>query len=159
MEYEGRITFYVIICGIVAATGGLMFGYDIGISGGVTAMDDFLKKFFPSVYDKRMEAMENNYCKYDNQILQLFTSSLYLAALVASFFASKVCSKYGRKFTMQVASIFFFGGVVLTAGASMLSMLIVGRLLLGIGVGFANQVCLYVCNEPGSDRIDRCNNF
>lgn len=136
-----------------------MFGYDIGISGGVTAMDDFLKKFFPSVYDKRMEAMENNYCKYDNQILQLFTSSLYLAALVASFFASKVCSKYGRKFTMQVASIFFFGGVVLTAGASMLSMLIVGRLLLGIGVGFANQVCLYVCNEPGSDRIDRCNNF
>lgn len=32
-EFEGKITIYVVICGIVAATGGLMFGYDIGISG------------------------------------------------------------------------------------------------------------------------------
>lgn len=32
-EFEGNITSYVVICGIIAATGGLMFGYDIGISG------------------------------------------------------------------------------------------------------------------------------
>lgn len=32
-KFEGRITIYVVICGIIAATGGLMFGYDIGISG------------------------------------------------------------------------------------------------------------------------------
>lgn len=32
-QYEGRVTAYVIISCIVAATGGLMFGYDIGISG------------------------------------------------------------------------------------------------------------------------------
>lgn len=32
-EFAGKITFYVVICGIIAATGGLMFGYDIGISG------------------------------------------------------------------------------------------------------------------------------
>lgn len=32
-QYKGRVTAYVIIACIVAATGGSLFGYDIGISG------------------------------------------------------------------------------------------------------------------------------
>lgn len=32
-EFDGRMNKYVILCCIVASTGGLMFGYDIGISG------------------------------------------------------------------------------------------------------------------------------
>lgn len=103
-------------------------------------MDDFLERFFPMVYERKHTAIENNYCKYDNQNLQLFTSSLYLAALVSSFIASKVCTKCGRKLTMQAASVFFLIGVILNAAATGLPMLIVGRLLLGVGVGFANQV-------------------
>ncbi|EEF45377.1 sugar transport protein 8 [Ricinus communis] len=138
-EYDGKITVTVIICVIIAACGGLMFGYDIGVSGGVTAMDDFLEKFFPSVYERKKHALENNYCKYDNQYLQLFTSSLYIAALIASFFASKTCTKFGRKPTMQLASIFFIVGVVLSALGVNIEMVIVGRVLLGFGVGFANQ--------------------
>lgn len=34
-ELDARITPYVIITCIIAASGGLMFGYDIGISGNV----------------------------------------------------------------------------------------------------------------------------
>ncbi|KAJ1695169.1 hypothetical protein LUZ63_011867 [Rhynchospora breviuscula] len=146
-DFGGKVTFHVIICAIVAATGGLMFGYDIGISGGVTSMDDFLEKFFPDVFEKKHHAVENNYCKYDNQFLQLFTSSLYLAALVASFVASKICSKYGRKITMQLASILFLAGVLLNALASNLFLLIIGRILLGIGVGFANQAAPLFLSE------------
>ncbi|KAK9139774.1 hypothetical protein Scep_009455 [Stephania cephalantha] len=138
-QFEGKTTVYVIICGIIAAFGGFIFGYDIGISGGVTAMDDFLIKFFPGVYEKKLKAHENNYCKYDNQSLQLFTSSLYLAALVASFGASKVCTKLGRKPTMQIATCFFMIGVILTSTAFNITMLIIGRVFLGMGVGFANQ--------------------
>lgn len=103
-------------------------------------MDDFLEKFFQGVYVKKHEAKESNYCKFNNQGLQLFTSSLYLAAIIASFFASKACSKYGRKRTMQAASLFFLAGVALNAAAVSLPMLIIGRILLGFGVGFANQV-------------------
>ncbi|CAL9208926.1 unnamed protein product, partial [Musa hybrid cultivar] len=129
-KFEGRITIYVVICGIIAATGGLMFGYDIGISGGVTSMDDFLEEFFPAVFERKHKAKEDNYCKFDNQNLQLFTSSLYLAALVASFVASKICTKHGRKLTMQAASIFFLVGVILNAAAVNIAMLIIGRILL-----------------------------
>ncbi|GAV74800.1 Sugar_tr domain-containing protein, partial [Cephalotus follicularis] len=138
-DFKSKITAYVVGCWIFAAFGGLMFGYDIGISGGVTAMDDFLIKFFPSVYQRKLHAKENNYCKYDNQYLQLFTSSLYLAALFASFVASKVCAKYGRKPTILAASVFFLVGVGLSSGAVNITMLIFGRIFLGIGVGFGNE--------------------
>lgn len=32
-QYRGKVTTYVIIACIVAATGGSLFGYDVGISG------------------------------------------------------------------------------------------------------------------------------
>lgn len=32
-HYQGKITMFVLITCMVAATGGLIFGYDIGISG------------------------------------------------------------------------------------------------------------------------------
>ena len=50
--------------------------------GGVTSMDDFLLKFFPDVYEKRHNVKTDNYCLFDSQVLTLFTSSLYLAALL-----------------------------------------------------------------------------
>lgn len=34
-HYKGRVTVHVIIACIVAATGGSLFGYDVGISGSV----------------------------------------------------------------------------------------------------------------------------
>uniref|UniRef100_M1B1C0 Major facilitator superfamily (MFS) profile domain-containing protein n=2 Tax=Solanum tuberosum TaxID=4113 RepID=M1B1C0_SOLTU len=136
---NSKITIYVLSCWIFAAFGGLMFGYDIGISGGVSGMDDFLKKFFPQVYERKSHAKENNYCKYDDQLLQLFTSSLYLSALVASFFASKAATKFGRRPTICMASIFFLAGAVLSAAAKNKLMLIFGRILFGIGVGFGNE--------------------
>lgn len=108
--------------------------------GGVTSMDEFLEEFFPHVYVKKHHAKEDNYCKFDDQYLQLFTSSLYLAAVVCSLFASKCCKRYGRKLTIQLASLFFLAGVILTACAVNLAMLIFGRLFLGAGVGFGNQV-------------------
>lgn len=35
-NYPRELTFYVLMTCIVAAMGGLIFGYDIGISGGTT---------------------------------------------------------------------------------------------------------------------------
>ncbi|KAL5580806.1 hypothetical protein UlMin_013248 [Ulmus minor] len=138
-DFPAKLTKQVLVCSIIAAFGGLMFGYDIGISGGVTSMDDFLIKFFPAVYEKKHRVKEDNYCKYDNEYLQLFTSSLYLAAIVSSFGASFTSKKFGRKITIQAASVFFVLGAILNTAANDLAMLIVGRLLLGAGVGFGNQ--------------------
>ncbi|WOL16918.1 hypothetical protein Cni_G25706 [Canna indica] len=122
-QFEAKITPIVIISCIMAATGGLMFGYDIGISGGVTSMDDFLEKFFPAVYRRKHETKDSNYCKYDNQGLQLFTSSLYLAGLTATFVASYTSRHLGRRITMLIAGCFFIVGVILNGAAQDLAML------------------------------------
>ncbi|XP_012067145.1 sugar transport protein 10 [Jatropha curcas] len=139
-KYEGGVTPFVIMTCLVAAMGGLIFGYDIGISGGVTSMNAFLEKFFPSVYKKETETHhENMYCKFESHLLQLFTSSLYVAALVASFLASMVTRAFGRKISMLLGGLVFLLGAILTGAAMNVLMLIIGRLLLGVGVGFANQ--------------------
>lgn len=140
-HYEGRVTPFVVVTCLVAATGGLIFGYDIGISGGVTSMDEFLKKFFPAVYAKQKDESghESQYCKFENHILTLFTSSLYLAALIASFFASATTAKLGRKVSMTIGGLVFLVGAVLNGAAMNVEMLIIGRLLLGVGIGYANQ--------------------
>ena len=110
-------------------------------TGGVTSMDEFLSKFFPQLEKQRVKAKhETAYCKFDDQKLQLFTSSLYLAALVASFVASVVTRKYGRKVSMFTGGLAFLTGALINAFAINVTMLIIGRLLLGVGVGFANQV-------------------
>ncbi|PIA54473.1 hypothetical protein AQUCO_00900785v1 [Aquilegia coerulea] len=138
-NYGGKVTVFVIMTCMVAATGGLIFGYDIGVSGGVTSMESFLFKFFPSVEQKMKNAHENQYCKFDSQLLTSFTSSLYLAALVASFFASATTRALGRKVSMLIGGLVFLVGAILNGAAMNVEMLIIGRLLLGVGVGFANQ--------------------
>ncbi|KAK4252734.1 hypothetical protein QN277_014346 [Acacia crassicarpa] len=145
-EYPGNLTVFVTITCIVAAMGGLIFGYDIGISGGVTSMDPFLLKFFPSVYRKKHhDQTTNKYCQYDSQVLTMFTSSLYLAALLSSLVASTVTRKFGRKLSMLFGGVVFFAGALINGLAQAVWMLILGRILLGVGIGFANQsVPLYL---------------
>ncbi|CAB4306354.1 unnamed protein product [Prunus armeniaca] len=145
-EYVGNLTPYVLATCIVAAMGGLIFGYDIGISGGVTSMDSFLKKFFPAVYRKKEEdKTTNQYCQYDSQTLTMFTSSLYLAALIASIIAATVTRKFGRKLSMLFGGLLFMAGAIINGAAKAVWMLILGRMLLGFGIGFSNQsVPLYL---------------
>ncbi|XP_028770070.1 sugar transport protein 10-like [Neltuma alba] len=141
-QYEVKVTAYVLFSCFVAAMGGLLFGYDLGITGGVTSMDPFLIKFFPSVYKqmKLEKAHENGpYCRFNNELLTLFTSSLYLAALVASLFASNTTRILGRKTSMFLGGLFFLVGALLNGFAVNVAMLIIGRLLLGFGVGYSNQ--------------------
>lgn len=151
--YAGRVTAFVVMTCLVSATGGLIFGYDIGISGGVTSMDPFLKKFFPNVFRKMKRAHTNDYCKFDNQLLTTFTSSLYIAGLIASFFASATTRLMGRKASILLGGLFFLSGAAINGAAVNVAMLIVGRILLGIGVGFGNQSVPVYLSEMAPPRL------
>nr|XP_043626228.1 sugar transport protein 14 [Erigeron canadensis] len=152
--YEHKITSYFVFACIVAALGGSLFGYDLGVSGGVTSMDFFLKEFFPKVYKRKQAHLkETDYCKYDNQILTLFTSSLYFAALFSTFFASHVTRNYGRRASILCGAVSFFAGAVMNAAAQNIAMLIIGRCLLGFGIGFGNQAVPLYLSEMAPAKI------
>ncbi|KAJ0975016.1 hypothetical protein J5N97_016981 [Dioscorea zingiberensis] len=137
---DGKITGSVILTCIMAASGGLIFGYDIGISGGVSAMESFLKEFFPEIMKKMGSSKQDEYCIFDSQILTAFTSSAYIAGLFASLLAVSVTKALGRHVVMLLGGVAFFIGAVLNAFAINIAMLIIGRAMLGFGVGFTNQV-------------------
>uniref|UniRef100_A0A0E0P9Y8 Major facilitator superfamily (MFS) profile domain-containing protein n=1 Tax=Oryza rufipogon TaxID=4529 RepID=A0A0E0P9Y8_ORYRU len=138
-DYGGGITFSVVVTCLMAASGGLIFGYDIGISGGVTAMESFLAAFFPGVLRRMAAARRDEYCVYDSHVLTAFTSSLYLAGLAASLAAGRVTRAVGRQAVMLAGGALFFAGAAVNAAAVNIAMLIVGRMLLGFGIGFTNQ--------------------
>lgn len=152
--YEYKITGYFLFACFIAALGGSLFGYDLGVSGGVTSMDDFLKIFFKDVYNRKQKHLtETDYCKYDNQILTLFTSSLYFAGLISTFGASYVTRNKGRKASILVGAVSFFVGAILNAAAVNIAMLIIGRILLGVGIGFGNQAVPLYLSEMSPSRI------
>lgn len=103
-------------------------------------MDEFLEKFFKTVYKKKQHAHESNYCKYNNQGLAAFTSSLYLSGLVATLIASPITRRYGRRISIIIGGLSFLTGAALNASAVDIGMLLLGRIMLGVGIGFGNQV-------------------
>ncbi|KAM0893687.1 hypothetical protein ACQ4PT_024965 [Festuca glaucescens] len=135
----GRVTISVVVTCLMAASCGLIFGYDIGVSGGVTQMQSFLEKFFPEVLREMEGAKRDAYCKYDNQMLTAFTSSLYIAGMLSSLVASRMTRRVGRQAVMLSGGVLFLAGSGINAAALNIAMLIIGRMLLGFGVGFTAQ--------------------
>ena len=103
-------------------------------------MGPFLEKFFPFVLQRMADEKQNQYCLFDSQSLTAFTSSLYIAGLVSSLIAGRVTTTTGRKGSLIIGGFIFMIGTALNAFALNIWMLIIGRLLLGFGVGFTNQV-------------------
>ena len=61
------------------------------------------------------------------------------AGALAGLISHVLNARMGRKWCMVIAGFFFTIGAAINAGAQDLAMLYVGRVLLGFGVGFANQ--------------------
>ncbi|CAL5068173.1 unnamed protein product [Urochloa decumbens] len=113
-------------------------------------MESFLSKFFPEVVEGRKNAKVDAYCKYDNQWLTAFTSSLWIAGTLSSLVASRVTRWVGRQAIMLIGGALFLAGSVINAAAVNIAMLIIGRMLLGFGLGFTLQVYKLNCNRKCS---------
>uniref|UniRef100_A0A0E0F664 Major facilitator superfamily (MFS) profile domain-containing protein n=1 Tax=Oryza meridionalis TaxID=40149 RepID=A0A0E0F664_9ORYZ len=104
-------------------------------------MEPFLRDFFPDVAGASSGTCRvSNYCKFDSQLLTLFTSSLYISGLLTVvLLASWIKASRGRSASMLLGSFAYI------AGAVNVSMAILGRALLGVGVSFTTQsVPLYM---------------
>ena len=115
---------------------------DIGIGGGVAVMPSFLNRFFPHIHTGEAapsDAPVDPWCKYDDHMLSLFLSSLFITGIIGAVTGGKTCVAWGRRPTMILGGGFFLAGAVLMAASFQLPMLIIGRLSLGMGVGLCVQ--------------------
>jgi SP family galactose:H+ symporter-like MFS transporter len=117
---------FVLLVASVAALGGLLFGYDTGVISGAIL---FIAKDF---------ALPTK--------LQEFTISVVLigcmgGALVGGWFADRI----GRRWTLFVAGIVFIAGALVSAFTPGEGILLAGRFIVGIGIGFSSVVApLYI---------------
>ena len=68
--------------------------------------------------------------------VEVLTSSLAAIAIIGTLNASWVSDRYGRTKTLAVASIIFLIGNLMMAFGMDYAMILTGRCITGIGVGF-----------------------
>lgn len=112
----------------VTSFGGMLFGWDTGLIGGVLTMKSFQNSF-------DLNSKSAAYANLSGNIVSVLQAGCFFGAM-ASFYLS---DKLGRKTALIVADIIFLIGSILqtTSGlnTTSLAQLYVGRVIGGFGVG------------------------
>ncbi|CAK7193230.1 Galactose-proton symporter [Commensalibacter sp. Nvir] len=103
------------IC-LLAALTGLLFGLDLGVISGALPL------------------IAKEYHLIDSQ-QEWIVSSMMVGAAVATLCSGFLAYRFGRKYALLIAASFFFTGAMICFFASGPEMLIIGRLILGGGLG------------------------
>jgi MFS transporter, SP family, galactose:H+ symporter len=116
----------------VAATGGLLFGFDTGVIN--VAMEDSIKPYFLSKGITISESMEG-----------AIVSAVILGGMVGPFISTILTDSLGRKKINILAALIFAVGSVMTAVADSTDLLLIGRFVLGLAIGIvSSSVPLYI---------------
>lgn len=124
----------IYIIAIIAATGGLLFGFDTGVISG--AIPFFQKDF-----------------GVDNSMIELITSAGLAGAILGALFCGKVTDLLGRKKVILASAVIFTIGALWSGLAPNVEQLIVSRLFLGIAIGVSSfTVPLYIAEISPADK-------
>ncbi|KAJ3704558.1 hypothetical protein LUZ61_008263 [Rhynchospora tenuis] len=121
------------------ALGGLLFGYDIGATSGAT-----ISLQSPHLSGTTWFALSSL------QLGLVVSGSLY-GALAGSLLAYPIADIIGRRVELITAALLYFSGGLVTGYAPDLLILIIGRLIYGIGIGMAmHGAPLYIAETSPS---------
>ncbi|KAF4414972.1 putative RCO3 glucose transporter, partial [Fusarium austroafricanum] len=120
-----------IMVGLFVASGGLLFGYDLGVINGILAMNIF-KSHFSTNKDCRDDQGHIDLCPDDSSLIVAILSG---GAVVGAIVAAPAGDSIGRRKTLLVAVGTFCIGAIFQVCAQATAMLLVGRLLAGVAVG------------------------
>src|SRR6185437_11133832 len=116
----------VYVIAAIAATGGLLFGYDTGVISGALI-------FIRNEWD------------LDHSALELVVSAVLIGATFGALVSGKIADALGRKKVSFITAIIFTLGSIATGLAPSVEILIAGRIVIGVAVGIASfTVPLYI---------------
>ncbi|QPC70972.1 hypothetical protein HYE68_001724 [Fusarium pseudograminearum] len=120
-----------ILVGLFVSSGGLLFGYDVGVINGILAMDVF-QNDFATDQTCRDENDHIDLCPIDSSLIVAILSG---GAVVGSILAAPAGDSIGRRKTLFLAVVTFCIGAIFQVCAQATPMLLVGRALAGVAVG------------------------
>jgi len=135
METQNKRNMFVMCIAGLVSVGGVLYGYDIGVISGALL---FIQDTIPMS---------------DTQV-GLIVGAVLGGGLLGTLLAGPVGDRFGRRSLILLSSIIFILGVVSILLANSFIILLLARLLLGVGVGVvAVAVPLYVSEiVPSKDR-------
>lgn len=113
----GPTPFLVYLLTILAVIGAFLFGYDCGVVAGAVVI------------------IKNVWFDVDDLWQSLIISVTVAAAAVFSLVAAPANEKFGRKKVILAASVLFVIGAVICGAAPNKEVLLVGRIVIGMGIG------------------------
>jgi SP family arabinose:H+ symporter-like MFS transporter len=120
-EAENYNTSFILLVSIVAALGGLLFGFDTAIISGTIP---YIKSYF-------------NLNEYD---LGWAVSCILTGCVAGALFAGTLAEIFGRRQVLMICALLFAASGVGVALSHVLSVFVVFRIIGGIGVGAAAMV-------------------
>ncbi|KAF2144680.1 uncharacterized protein K452DRAFT_266697 [Aplosporella prunicola CBS 121167] len=142
--FRGLFTcYYVALCAAFSALGGLLFGYDQGVVSVILVMPQFLDRF-SRVADGAAGA---GFWK------GLLTAMIELGALIGAFNQGWIADKFSRKYSIVMAVCVFTVGSALQVAAVDYAMLVVARLIGGVGIGMLSMVAPLFISEISPPEI------
>ncbi|NGX35934.1 MAG: putative metabolite transport protein CsbC, partial [Candidatus Anoxychlamydiales bacterium] len=126
MVKKQKFTSFTLFVSIIAAIGGLLFGYNTAtISGAIL----FLTKDF----------------NLSTIAQEVMISIILVGALVGACFGGILTDRIGRKKSLFITSIVFIIGTFIVMIAQTVTMLFIGRIILGLAIGVVSlAVPLYI---------------
>ena len=118
-SHDAESTTFVYVAAAFAALGGLLFGYDTGVISGALI---FIQKSFG------LTVLHQG----------LVVSVVLVGAAIGALGGGKLSDHIGRRMTLLLTSLIFIAGAILCAMASSENMLVVGRAIVGLGIGLSS---------------------
>lgn len=119
------MTVWTAAAACISGLGGFLFGFDLGVVGGLLIAPSFQSHFGIDPNDKIREADING-----NVV-----AILQIGCLFGSLAGTLTADKAGRRWSIIFSAVVFSVGGILQVVAANLGMLYAGRLIAGLGVG------------------------
>jgi MFS transporter, SP family, xylose:H+ symportor len=126
---------YIWLISVIAALGGLLFGYDWVVIGGAKP---FFEPFFGITKTLAVDGVAKPVT--DEAMSGWANSCALLGCLLGSLFTGGLSDKFGRKRLLVCSALLFAVSSVLTGWASTFSSFVVWRILGGVAIGMASNL-------------------
>ena len=128
-------TFYLIRVALIAALGGLLFGYDLVVIGGA-------KEFYELVYGLTTPVIKG-----------WGVSSCIVGCIIGAIGVGKPADVFGRKRMLLISAVLFFVSAIGSGYAPTFIQFVIYRLIGGIGMGIASTISPMYIAEISPERI------